>query len=274
MSEQARQTEALRQVNAKRISTEDADRPPVEEQCEVAVEGPLTLDVADVGAYTVLCTPTDKRAMTVGFLFSEGLIDDVRDIGVLNECADDPNVMRVKLVAMPTAEKLGRNLLITSSCGLCGSESMDEKLAQMPKVGNTMRVAGAVLRQTNLAVKQKQAFFKRSGGTHAAQIFAEDGTLISFAEDIGRHNALDKAIGQALLQGRSTAGCGAALSGRVSLEMVGKSARAGIELISAVSAPTTLALDAAHHTRITLCAFVRDDRATVFTLPERVITAP
>jgi FdhD protein len=95
--------------------------------------------------------------------------------------------------------------------------------------------------------------------------------MISFAEDIGRHNALDKAIGKLLLAGRKTAGLGAVLSGRVSLEMVSKSARAGIEVISAVSAPTSLGLEAATRCNITLCAFVRADRATVFANPERIL---
>jgi FdhD protein len=117
-----------------------------------------------------------------------------------------------------------------------------------------------------------QALFDECGGTHAAGIYDAEGKILASAEDAGRHNALDKSIGKCLLQQTSTAGLAAALSGRVSLEMVSKGARAGIELISAISAPTTLAIEVADRCGITLCAFVRETRATVFTHPHRVVS--
>lgn len=262
----------MKQVAAQRLATDNPEEPPVEETCGVAVEGPITIDVEGVGTFTVLCTPTDKRAMAVGFLYSEGIIDSINDIGLLNECIDDPSVIRIKLLEeVPKSQGKGRNLLIVSSCGICGSESMEEKLAAMPKVGNTLKVKRDIFRKMNKELSNNQIVFKNSGGTHGIGIFNAKGELISFAEDIGRHNALDKAIGKCILQGKPTAGSAAALSGRASLEMVGKAARAGIELISAVSAPTTLALDAAVRCNITLCAFVRDTRATIFTIPNRIM---
>jgi len=123
----------------------------------------------------------------------------------------------------------------------------------------------------NLA--SEQVLFDACGGTHAVGVFDESGRILSSAEDAGRHNALDKAIGNCLLKGIPMAGRGAALSGRVSLEMVSKCARAGIELISAISAPTTLAIEVAESCGITLCAFVREKRATVFTHPHRLADA-
>jgi FdhD protein len=114
--------------------------------------------------------------------------------------------------------------------------------------------------------------FEACGGTHAVGLFDAAGELVAHAEDTGRHNALDKAIGRCLRSGRSPAGLGAELSGRVSLEMVGKCVRAGIEMISAISAPTSLAIEVAERCGLTLCAFVRESRATVFTHPQRVIT--
>lgn len=260
------------EVEAVRLITDDENAKGVDETCGVAVEGPVTIDVDGNRAFTVLCTPDDKRAMAVGFLFSEGIIDSVSDIALLNECADDPDVIRVRLAkGAPDAGKAGRNLLIVSSCGMCGSESMDDKLANLPKVGNSLKIKKAVLRNVAEDIRAKQAIFEGSGGTHAIGIFDAEGHVISFAEDIGRHNALDKAIGKCLLMGKSTAGCGAALSGRVSLEMVGKCARAGIEVISAVSAPTSLALDAATRCNITVLGFVRSTRATAFTRPGRIV---
>ncbi|MCP4606986.1 MAG: formate dehydrogenase accessory sulfurtransferase FdhD [Proteobacteria bacterium] len=263
---------ALRQVQARRISTDNASKPPIDESCDIAVEGPVTIDIDGVGTYTVLCTPDDKRAMAVGFMFSEGIIDSVGDIAILNECLDAPEVMRVRLSeGAPDTDNVGRNLLIVSSCGICGSEGMDEKLAAMPKVGNTLTIGRELLYSTSRDLSENQVLFKKCGGTHAVGIFDAKGQIMAFAEDIGRHNALDKAIGKCLLMGKSTAGCGAILSGRISLEMVGKCARAGIELITAVSATTSLALDAAEHCNITVLAFVRDTRATIFAGPERVV---
>lgn len=272
MNKKARTPLGMIEVEATRLTTDDSRAAGVVENCGVAIEGPVTIDVDGTQAFTVLCTPDDKRAMAVGFLFSEGIIDSISDIALLNECEDDPNVIRVRLSeSAPNGAEAGRNLLIVSSCGMCGSESMEEKLRLMPKVGNALQIEKSLLIQVAENVRKRQVIFEKSGGTHAIGIFDKKGELKSFAEDIGRHNALDKAIGKCLLHGQSPAGCGASLSGRVSLEMVSKCARAGIEVISAVSAPTSLALEAARRCNITVLGFVRGTRATAFTYPERVI---
>jgi FdhD protein len=266
------ETKGLKKVEVLRIATDDPEKPPVEESCQVAVEEPLAIDVQGLDKYTVLCTPDDKRAMTVGFMFSEGIINGVADIAVLGECEDDPGTMRVRLAdTAPRTDGGRRNLLIVSSCGACGSESMEDKLAGMPEVGEKFRLERGILLKVNAKMRAYQAMFAKSGGTHAIGLFDSKGEIVSFAEDIGRHNALDKAIGKCILTGRDPSELGAALSGRVSLEMVGKCARAGIEVISAVSAPTSLALEAALRCGITVLAFVRDTRATVFTCPHRVL---
>ena len=119
-------------------------------------------------------------------------------------------------------------------------------------------------------MEQNQFLHKKTGGTHSAALFDGQGRVLSQGEDVGRHNALDKAVGKMVLAGQETAGCAAALSGRVSLEMALKAARAGVELIAAVSSPTSLALEAAERCGITVCAFVRGARASAYTYPERV----
>jgi len=138
---------------------------------------------------------------------------------------------------------------------------------------HALRVSGETLVHLAEEMRERQHAFRRTGGSHAAAVFAADGTILSFAEDIGRCNALDKSVGKLILAGRLAEGCGVMLSGRVNYEIVGKAARAGIELIAAVSAPTSLAIEAAEESGLTLCAFVRDDRATVFTHRERVVEA-
>lgn len=259
-------------VRAKRISTAGAKAPSVDEGVCVVREAPVTIDVEGVETYTVLCTPTDRRAMTVGFLFSEGVIDNTAQVALLKQCDDDPDTIRVKLTGqVPRIDDSGRNLLIVSSCGACGSENLEKRIRALPAVGNELRVESSVLRSVIDELRTRQSVFESCGGTHAVAIFDEKGEIISSAEDTGRHNALDKAVGKCLLAGTPTAGCGAALSGRVSLEMVAKCVRAGIELITAISAPTSMAIDVAEKCNITLCAFVRETRATVFTHPARVI---
>jgi FdhD protein len=262
----------LRYVPAQRISTADPARGPVDEQVAVVREAPLTIDVQDVGSYTLLCTPGDERALAAGFLRSEGIIHGMADITALKRCDDDPAVWRVRLAGkVPWIEGKDRSLLIVSSCGACGSEDLEARLRDLPPVDDTLRVNGGVLRSLDGAVRDRQVLFDACGGTHAAGLFSGQGEIRACAEDAGRHNALDKAIGMCLLRGIPTEGLGVVLSGRTSLEMVGKCAKAGIELISCVSAPTSLAIEVADRCRITLCAFVRETRATVFTHPRRII---
>jgi len=275
MTNQRDKPEPVASVRARRVSTtENTDASVVEEEVGVVVEAPLTIDVEGIENYTLLCTPLDRRALAFGFLFTEGIIDSLSEVVHLELCEDVQNVIRVRLSGgIPKIGDPNRNLLIVSSCGACGTEDLESRIEALPKVGDTLRVNTAVLRAAREDLRGKQSLFELCGGTHAAGVYDRSGRIITFAEDAGRHNALDKAIGKCLMEGTPTAGLAAALSGRVSLEMVSKCARAGIELISAISAPTTLALEVAEQAGITLCAFVRETRATVFTHPHRLLSA-
>ena len=271
MSERHEEIDEIEYATVRRFSTGD-ELAPVEERVGVIPETPVTIDVEGVETYTVLCTPTDRRALALGFLFSEGVIESVEEVVHLEECGDDANTVRVRLRGggAPHIADPGRNLLIVSSCGACGDEGLRERIASLPSVGESLRVPAAVLRTATEALRSRQRLFEACGGTHAAGIFDEAGELLAWAEDTGRHNALDKAVGKCLLEGGSAAGRGVVLSGRVSLEMASKCARAGIELIAAVSAPTSLAMEVCESCGITLCAFVRKSRATAFTHPRRI----
>lgn len=264
---------ALRRVQALRISTADPSAPAVDEEVSVVVETAITIDVDGAETYTLLCTPDDTHALALGFLLSEGIVSSMDHVATVRPCTDDPSVVRVKLRSgdLLRAESRGRNLLIVSSCGMCGVEDLAAKVQGLPKVGDTLRLDRRVLRTMSDTLNEAQHLFRATGGAHAVGIFAGDGTMLAFAEDAGRHNALDKAIGKCLLAGRSSDGCVAVLSSRASLEMISKCARAGIEVISAISAPTSLAIDAARRCDITLCAFVRKTRATIFTNPRRLV---
>lgn len=262
---------AVRKIEARRIATARGAGGPSEESVGVARESALSIDVEGVESYTLLCTPADTLALAAGFLLTEGVIDGLEEVEQLRPCKEEPSVVRVRLKGrVPRIHDEGRNLLIVSSCGLCGAASLEEKLRSLPRVGDSLCLESRVLPLVNERLRERQTLFRSCGGTHAAGIFSAAGDLLASAEDVGRHNALDKAIGRCLIEGVSPAGCAAVLSGRVSLEMVGKCARAGIELISAISAPTTLAIEVAERCGITLCAFVREARATVFSHPHRV----
>jgi FdhD protein len=265
MDEPGKQTRSVRSVKADRISTVDAAMPPDTEQICVVEEVPVTIDVENVEHYTVLCTPTDVEAMVLGFLYTEGLLDSLSDVSVIKPCDDDPFTIRVRLAGkVPRIGDSGRNLLIASSCGACGVEELGKRIAALPAAGDTLTLDARVLKTVHEEMRRRQELFDACGGTHAAALFDGSGNIVSVAEDAGRHNALDKAIGKCLQNGITTAGLAVALTSRLSLEMASKCARAGVELVAAVSAPTSLAIEVAERCNMTLCAFVRRDRATVF----------
>lgn len=262
------QEEAVREVWPVRIYASGTQDQEVQDQ--VVVEEPLTIEIREIGSYTLMHTPTDPMALALGFAFSEGLILGLSDVNRLDFCWEDRGVIRMEIKG-PAVAAPARNLPIVSACGICGrSDSRDAPLSGIPRVGNSLRISLSTVHAAMEKMRSRQRLFSQTGATHASAIFDAQGKIIAFGEDIARHSALDKAIGRCLLQESSPLGCAAALSGRVSFELVDKSARAGIELISAVSAPSSLAVEAAEGSGITLCAFVRGDRAAVYCHPQRI----
>lgn len=280
----------MRSVMAQRF--DGARVGPSHEGCWVVEEQALRIEVRDVGDYTLMCTPTGSSgtagylanegllgdaaepgalALAAGFLLTEGLIDAIGDVDSMAVCPDSASRVKVGLADPARVRTTRRSGLVTSSCGVCANvDGLVELGDGTPRVGRTLVLAADPLQQRMLTMRARQAIFGRTGGTHAAALFAADGTLLAMAEDLGRHNALDKVIGHCLLHALPTRGSCVTLSGRVSLEMITKAARAGIELVAAVSAPSSMAIDAAHRVGITLCGFVRGDRLTAFSHPQRL----
>ena len=240
-----------------------------EQSREVAREGPLTIEIKDVGVYTIMCTPCDTKALAVGFAFSESLIERREDIHILMRCPDDPNVIRMQLAKQKEAIGGERRLLIVTSCGMCGREDLNKVIGSLPVVGDEIRINTDKLVGLTEQLQQQQQIFQRTGGTHAAAI-VRDGKILGMGEDLGRHSAFDKAVGKCLLNGIELSGMIGVMSGRVSFELAAKAARAGVELIAAVSAPSSLAIEVADRCNITLCGFVRGTEATVYTHPRRI----
>ena len=263
-------TESTNNTN-EAVNRETVHRLPsrVAEADDVAVERAITLMVDQVGSFTVMCTPTQIEALAAGFLFSEGLIETADDIAGVTVGQANADAVAIQLTT-PAPVGVQRNLIVASSCGMCGSRNIAKLMEAVPACGDLLTVGEARCQELAERLRKGQPVFTATGGTHAAGVFDGDGEFLATAEDIGRHNALDKSIGACVLAGCATAGCGAVLSGRVSFEMVAKAARAGLEVIVAVSGPTSLAIEAADHWNITLCGFVRGDRMNVYTHPGRI----
>jgi FdhD protein len=234
----------------------------------VVTEKVVTVMVDKVGSFTIMATPLDVEALAVGFIYSEGIINSFQDCLAVSRNEKLPNVVGIK-VQNPT-QITKRNMIVASSCGMCGVRNIDKMLADIPRCKKTLNITTNELIKISETMRSKQTLFETTGGAHAAGIFDTAGNVIAFAEDIGRHSAFDKAIGKCLMAGLETKGRGAVLSGRVSLEMVTKAARAGIELIGAVSAPSSFAVEAAQLWNITVCGFVRTGRMNIYTHPERI----
>jgi FdhD protein len=235
----------------------------------VVSEQAVTVMVDKVGSFTIMCTPSDLEALAVGFVYSEGMIDGMEDVIEVLANEQTPKVIGIR-VQDPSRVAVRRNLIVASSCGVCGARNVEKMFNEMPACKQTLEVHSSLLIRVSEDLRNSQEIFRATGGSHAAGIFEADGRIICLAEDIGRHTALDKAIGKGLLAGRSLRGCGLALSSRVSWEMVSKAARAGIEIVAGVSAPSSLAIEAAERWNITLCGFVRATRASVYAHPERI----
>ncbi len=259
---------AVRRIPVVRIDGPDATPEVAEDR--VVFEHTVTIMVKDVSSFTLMCTPTDVEALAVGFAFAEGMIDSIDDVVALTVGAEDPNVVALEVEA-PAQVTNRRNMIIATSCGMCGQRTIDALLARTEPCAETLTMTRGDLLSLTERLGEVQRLFRATGASHAAAIFDAEGKLVASGEDIGRHTALDKAIGKCLLAGRPPAGCAVALSGRASFEMISKAARAGIEIVAAVSAPSSFAVEAAERWGVTLCGFVRPPRANVYTHPQRII---
>ena len=262
--------DAVRKCSALRMTAQRPDPEP--ETCETIAEEAVTVSLAEAGSFILLATPSDVEALAVGFAYSEGLLTRREDIAELRAERTGPWTRRVALkLSCPGGDVEARNLIVTSSCGMCGKH-IEAGLAG-PPLGRSLHATQEQLVSLAAGLRDRQTLFSRTGGAHAAAIFDGQANVLSFAEDLGRHNALDKAVGKLVLEGREPRGHGVLLSGRVSYEMATKAARAGLEIVAAVSAPSALAVETCEARNVTLCCFVRDDRITVFAHPERIAGA-
>ncbi len=263
------------QVPVRRSGTADAAAAD-----EVVVEEPLLIDLCWPGGSQAISvtmrTPGDDAALALGFLHGEGIVtlaDRVMGIDCVND--DEGAVVRVHVAAAPSVEVLSRerNFFMTSSCGICGKAALDAVQVRAGRVDDSSAfvVPAATLRELPAAMVARQRLFAGTGSIHAAAMFTAAGLCGPVAEDVGRHNALDKLVGAArLADNLPLTERGILVSGRASFELVQKTAMAGCPLLAAVGAPSSLAVELAWETGMTLIGFVRDERFNVYTVPERI----
>jgi FdhD protein len=254
---------------------ERADRLATEEPMEIRAAGP---GQTPVSVAVTMRTPGGDFELAAGFLFTEGLVGGRSDVRGVNYCEDlEPeeqhyNVVTVDLARPFDPAALHRNFFATSSCGICGKATLDHVEVACPRVGPGPSVTPDAIAGMPDALRSAQRVFDQTGGLHAAGLFSAPGTLLSLREDVGRHNAVDKLIGQALLAGDlPLADRVLFVSGRSSFEIVQKAGVAGIPVVASVSAPSSLAVEAGERLGMTIVGFVRDGRCNVYTHPERVV---
>lgn len=239
----------------------------------VACEEPLEIRLGGASLAVVMRTPGHDDELALGFLVTERVIGSIHDVASVRHCSEVPdpdsedNVIRVVLRPEVSVdlESLRRNFYASSSCGICGKASIANAMATAPPLVDASRFEVAALFRWIGELERSQPVFARTGGLHAAGLFAPNGRLLVVREDVGRHNAVDKVIGWALREGRlPLAGHALLLSGRCSYEIVQKALLAGIPLIAAVSAPTSLAVCFAAAAGLTLVGFLRDRGLNVY----------
>lgn len=252
-----------------------ADGTPVRRQDTLAVEEPLEIRLDGEPFTTTMRTPGHDLDLALGFLVGEAVVVKADDVVRAAHCADDGthNVVTVDLAPGVRRPARERHRHVTSACGVCGTATVDEIRARSPhdlRLDATA-VPAATLARLPETMRAAQRGFDRTGGLHAAALFAPDGRLLCLREDVGRHNALDKVVGWALARGGlPLSGHVLQVSGRASFELVQKAAVAGCPVLAAVSAPSSLAVDLATETGMTLVGFSRGDRFTVYAGAERV----
>ena len=232
----------------------------------VAVEEPLEIRIAGSPVAVTMRTPGHDEELALGFCLSEGLRP-------LDARVPDDLAANTVDVDAPGADigRLQRSFYTSSSCGVCGKGALEAVAVEAPRVESDLQVDAALVAQLPDRLRAGQAAFEATGGLHATGLFSADGELLCVREDVGRHNALDKVVGRAFLDGllplsRSIL----CVSGRLSFELVQKAAVAGCPLLVAVGAPSSLAVELAADRGITLCGFVRGGSLNVYTEPWRI----
>lgn len=242
-----------------------------------AREEPLEIRVEGRSVAVVMRTPGHDEELVAGFLVSEGVIKNARDILEISQCPSTGNVhgnvVDVLLGgAIVNWDHLTRHVFSASSCGICGKTSIESVFQSFPPVTSDLRVSPELITTLPAKLRSAQETFSQTGGLHASAIFNEHGEMLVLREDVGRHNALDKVLGHGLSAGLLPYSRHILLvSGRVSFELMQKALAAGVPIVAAISAPSSLAVEFAQDSGQTLIGFLRGQTMNVYTHPQRIV---
>lgn len=253
----------------------------------VSVEAPLEIRVRYVwngvaqtaNAAVTMRTPGHDEALALGFLYNEKIITSINDVESVESCEGRPGAIRVTLVdgVRPGVAMDDRQFYATSSCGVCGKGSSEQIWRSLPDriqhPASQHRIADEVLRSLPELSRPLQTTFQMTGGSHSSSLFTHDGELIALFEDVGRHNATDKLVGSYVMGDFERPPCPVLLlSGRVSFELMQKSLNLGVEIVAAIGAPSSLAVEIATRYDTTLIGFLREGSYNVYHRPDRINT--
>jgi FdhD protein len=262
--------------------TETFDLLAIEEPLEIRLAYNLNGEQKTQNVSVTMRTPGNDAELAVGFLFTEGILKNANDIAGIAHCyipcaENEENVIQLTLRdgITPDLKNADRNFYTTSSCGVCGKGSIDaiRTVGNFVEQDDNITLDSDLLYQLPEILREQQAVFEETGGLHASALFSLDEKLLLLREDVGRHNALDKLIGAALQQQLLPLNNHILLlSGRASFELVQKAVMAGIRIIAAVGAPSSLAVELAAEFDITLAGFLRDRRFNIYTAAHRIAT--
>ncbi|MHB2019948.1 MAG: formate dehydrogenase accessory sulfurtransferase FdhD [Candidatus Xenobia bacterium] len=241
----------------------------------VALEEPLEIRLVHEGdkelpVSITMRTPGHDAELALGFLYAEALVEDATDVSRIHEAENRVTVVLERDVTVD-ARRLLRHFFASSACGICGRAAFPTLDRQRHKPDGEIQLARAVLQALPARMREAQTLFTRTAGTHAAALFRPDGSLQVLREDVGRHNAVDKAVGRALLDGAGECSDRILMvSGRASYEILQKAVMAGIRIVLAVGAPSSLAVQTATRFNLTLAGFVSERRCNVYSGAERL----
>lgn len=252
---------------------ETRDRLVIEEPLEIRAHGPG--QVGQAVAITMR-TPGNDFALAVGFLSSEGLLASSGGLESVAYCTEGSEEQQYNIVTVRTRldfvpPQRERVFLSSSSCGICGKAALEDVVVSADRLADGPTITAATVLSLPALLRGAQPIFDETGALHAAALFSADGELLVSREDVGRHNAVDKVIGERILDASISLPSILAVSGRVSFEIMQKAAVAGIPVVVAISAPTSLAVEVAREMGQTLIGFVRGERATVYAGAERIV---
>lgn len=266
MAEALKEVAIVRVRNGRRSA--DADRAAAEEPLEVRLHGrPFAV---------IMRTPGADKELAAGFLLSERVLKSAEDLGTIEYCAGAENIINATLAGKTSTEIEAlaaerRQTMTSSSCGFCGRQTIESLQVDVGRLPPGGHVTSAVVSSLPQRLRQAQSVFEETGGLHAAGLFAQDGRLLACAEDVGRHNAVDKVIGRMVMADALPLSDRLLfVSGRSSFEIVQKALVAGIPIVASVSAPSSLAIELARDAGLTLIGFVRDEGFNIYTCQERV----